>query len=165
MCQGVWVSASPPGEDEGLRGLWSRSSVASITHMLSGDQEVLDVLGVLWRGESSGALIALSRVQAEDGGTGPNPCSWGDSEVLQWGEYSRTLNSLHWAQKEDGRGAGVGVAPTGTDPSLLSGRVPLFLFLLAQDPPRFFGAEVVFHSPLIPRWSWGSEVWRALWSP
>ena len=44
-----------------------------------------------------------------------------------------------------------GVTPTGTDPSLWSGGVPPFLFLLAQDPPRFFGADVVFHSPVIPK--------------
>ena len=29
------------------------------------------------------------------------------------------------------------VAPTGTDPSLWSGGVPLSLFLLAQDPLQF----------------------------
>ena len=40
--------------------------------MLSGDQEVLGVLGVLWHGESSGALDSLSRVHAEDGGAGPD---------------------------------------------------------------------------------------------
>ena len=40
--------------------------------MLLGDQEVLGVLGVLWRGESSGALDALGRVHAEDGGAGPD---------------------------------------------------------------------------------------------
>ena len=45
----------------------------------------------------------------------------------------------------------VWVALTGTDPSLWSGRVPLSLFLLAQDPLQFFGADVVFHSPVIPR--------------
>ena len=39
--------------------------------MLSGDQEVLGVLGVLWRGESSGALDALDWVHSEDGGAGP----------------------------------------------------------------------------------------------
>ena len=38
--------------------------------MLSGDQEVLGMLGILQRGESSGALDALSRVHAEDGGAG-----------------------------------------------------------------------------------------------
>ena len=40
--------------------------------MLSGDQEVLDVLGVLQHGESSGALEALCRVHVEDGGAGPD---------------------------------------------------------------------------------------------
>ena len=38
--------------------------------MLSGDQEVLCVLGVLQHVESSGDLDALSRVHAEDGGAG-----------------------------------------------------------------------------------------------
>ena len=40
--------------------------------MLSGDQEVLGVLGVLWCGESSGALDALGKVHAKDGVAGPN---------------------------------------------------------------------------------------------
>ena len=40
--------------------------------MLSGDQEVLGLLGFLWRGESSGALDALGQVHAEDGGAGPD---------------------------------------------------------------------------------------------
>ena len=75
--------------------------------MLSGDHEVLSVLGVLWCGESSGPLDALSQCHAEDGGVSPD------------------LNGL------DG--------------------VPPSLFLLAQDPPRFFGADVVFHSPVISR--------------
>jgi hypothetical protein len=37
------------------------------------------MLGVLWLGESSGALVALSRVQSEDGGAGPyrmDPSLW-----------------------------------------------------------------------------------------
>jgi hypothetical protein len=38
--------------------------------VLSGDQEVLGVLGVLWSGESSSALDALGWVHAEDGGAG-----------------------------------------------------------------------------------------------
>ena len=59
-------------EDEGLTGPCLRSSVASITQVLSGDQEVLGVLGVLWHGESSGALDALDRLHAEDGGAGPD---------------------------------------------------------------------------------------------
>ena len=33
--------------------------------------------------------------------------------------------------------------------SLWSGVVPLSLFLLAQEAPRFFGADVAFHSPVI----------------
>jgi hypothetical protein len=45
------------------------------------------------------------------------------------------------------------LAPTGVNPSLWSGRVPLTLFLLAQDPPEFFGADVEFLSPVIPK-SW-----------
>ena len=40
--------------------------------MLSGDQEVLGVLGVLRRGESSAVLDALGQVHTEDGGAGPN---------------------------------------------------------------------------------------------
>ena len=33
-----------------------------------------------------------------------------------------------------------------------SSPAPFFpLFLLAQDPPQFFGADVAFHSPVIPR--------------
>ena len=40
--------------------------------MLSGDHEVLGVLGVLQRRESSGALDALGQVHAEDGGAGPD---------------------------------------------------------------------------------------------
>ena len=39
--------------------------------MLSGDQEVLGVLGVLQHGESSGALDALSWVHADDAGLAP----------------------------------------------------------------------------------------------
>jgi hypothetical protein len=80
--------------------------------VLSGDREVLGVLGVLWRGESSGALDALDQVLEED------------------------------------RLGGGGM--TGKDPSLWLGGIPLSLFLPAQDPPKFFGADVVFHSPVIP---------------
>jgi hypothetical protein len=36
-------------------------------------------------------------------------------------------------------------------PSLWSGRVPLSLLLLAQDPLGFFGTDVAFHSSVIPR--------------
>jgi hypothetical protein len=79
--------------------------------VVSGDHEVLGVLGVLWHGESFGALDALGQVYAEDGVAGPN------------------LN--------------------GSQPLILwSGGVPQSLFLLAQDPPGFFGANVAFHSPV-----------------
>ena len=47
--------------------------------MLSGDQEVLGVLGVLRCGESSGALDTLGRVHAEDGVAAPN---WKESQPL-----------------------------------------------------------------------------------
>ena len=40
--------------------------------MLSGDQEVLGVLGFLQYGESFGALDTLCRVHAEVGGVGPD---------------------------------------------------------------------------------------------
>ena len=73
--------------------------------MLSGDQEVLGVLGVLQCGESSGALDALDRVHTEDGGAGP--VLNGSQPLVGWGSFS--------------------------------------LFLLAQDPPKFFGADVAFH--------------------
>jgi hypothetical protein len=53
-------------EDEDPNGPWLRSSVAFITHVLSGDHEVLGVLGVLRSGESSGTLDALGQVHAED---------------------------------------------------------------------------------------------------
>ena len=66
-------------EDEGLKGPCPRSSVASVTHVLSSDHEVLGVLGVLQHGESSGALDALSLVHAEDGGAGPD---WKESQPL-----------------------------------------------------------------------------------
>ena len=79
--------------------------------MLSGDQQVLGVLGVFRRGESSGVLDALGQVHAEDGRAVPD------------------LN--------------------GSQP-LISG-VPLSLFLLAQDPLPFFGADVAFHSPVTLR--------------
>jgi hypothetical protein len=67
-------------EDEGLTGPCPRSSVASVPHVLSGDHEVLGVLGVLWHGESSGALDTLGWVHAEDGRAGPD---WnGQAEFL-----------------------------------------------------------------------------------
>ena len=62
--------------------------------MLSGDQEVLGVLGVLRHGESSGVLEALC---AEDGGTGHN---------------------LNGSQPLVGRGSFVSV-PAGTRPSVI----------------------------------------------
>jgi hypothetical protein len=40
--------------------------------MISGDQEVLGVLGVLQSGEPSGVLEALAWVHTEDGGVGPD---------------------------------------------------------------------------------------------
>ena len=48
----------------------------------------------------------------------------------------------------------VGLAPTRKNPSLWSGGVPLSLSLLAQDPLRFFGADIT-----------GPAVWRVLWGP
>ena len=62
--------------------------------MLSSDHEVLGVLGVLGRGESSGALEPSA--------------------------------GFTWKM--------AGLAPTGKNPSLWLGVVPLSLFLLAQDP-------------------------------
>ena len=59
-------------EDEGPKGPCPKISVASVAHVLASDHEVLGVLGVLWHGESSGALDALSWVHAEDGGACPN---------------------------------------------------------------------------------------------
>ena len=49
--------------------------------MLSGDQEVLGVLGVLWRGESSGVLDAFHGVHADDGGAVPD---LNESQPLIW---------------------------------------------------------------------------------
>ena len=43
-----------------------------------------------------------------------------------------------------------GGAQMEKDLSLWSGGVPLFLFLPAQDPLQFLGADVVFHLPVIP---------------
>ena len=53
--------------------------------MLSGDQEVLGVLGVLRCGESSGALDALSQVYAEDRGAGPDLN--GSQPLVGWGSF------------------------------------------------------------------------------
>jgi hypothetical protein len=99
-CPAVWSSDPPPefwgqnspcrsgsqlcllAEDEGLTGSWPRSSIASMAHVLSGNQEVLGVLGVLWYGESSGAL-GPGRVHTEDGGTGPDLN--GSQPLVGWG--------------------------------------------------------------------------------
>ena len=53
--------------------------------MLSGDQEVLGVLGVLRHGESSGALDALGQVHAEDGGAGSDLN--GSQPLVRWGSF------------------------------------------------------------------------------
>jgi hypothetical protein len=109
-------------EDEGPTGPWPRCSVASIAHILSGDQEVLSVIGVLQPGDSSGALDTLGQFQAEDGWAGPD---------------------LNWSQPLVGWGSFL-PAPAGT------------------RPPWFFGADDVFHSPVILRWSQSPAAWRAL---
>ena len=70
-------------EDEGLKGPCPRSSVASIAHVLSDDQEVLGVLGVLQCGESSGVLVALGGVHTEDGRAGPDLN--GSQPMVGWG--------------------------------------------------------------------------------
>ena len=82
-------------EDEGPMGPCPRSSVTSVAHVLSGDLEVLSVLGLLRRGESSGALNALGLVHTEDGRAVPN---------------------LGGSQPLVGRGSSVPV-PAGTRPS------------------------------------------------
>ena len=66
-------------EDEGPKGPCPISSVASVAHMPSSAQEVLGVLEVLQSGEFSGALNTLGRVNAEDGGAGPD---WKESQPL-----------------------------------------------------------------------------------
>jgi hypothetical protein len=66
-------------EDKGPKGPWPKSSVASVSHVLFCDSEVLCVLGVLRSGESSGPLGALDRVHKEDGGAGP---AWKESQPL-----------------------------------------------------------------------------------
>ena len=53
--------------------------------MLSGDQEVLGVLGVLWCGESSGALDALGRVHTEHGGASPDLNR--SQPLVGWGSF------------------------------------------------------------------------------
>jgi hypothetical protein len=57
-------------EDEGPRRPCPRSSVASVAQVLSGDHEVLGVLGILKDRESSGALEALDQVQEKHGSAG-----------------------------------------------------------------------------------------------
>ena len=62
--EGAQVSGSQRcllAEDEGPKGPYLRSSVASVAHVLSGDQEVLGVPGILQSWESSGASDALGR--------------------------------------------------------------------------------------------------------
>jgi hypothetical protein len=71
--QGSGSQLSLLSEAEGPKWPCPRSSVASVSHMLSGDYEDLELLGVLWCGESSGALDTFGQVQAEDGGGGPWP--------------------------------------------------------------------------------------------
>jgi hypothetical protein len=85
MCPGVWVSALPPGWGWRLMGPWPRIFVASIIQVLSSDQGVLGVLGVLRRGESSGALDAFSRVHVEDGRAGPDLN--GSQPLVGWGSF------------------------------------------------------------------------------
>lgn len=68
-----------PAEDEGLTGPCPRSSVISVTHELSSDQEVLGVLRFMRHGKSSGALDAFGWVDMEDGGAGPD---WNGSQPL-----------------------------------------------------------------------------------
>ena len=65
--------------------------------MLSGDQEVLGVLGVLRCRESSGALDALGQVHTEDGRAGPD---------------------LNGSQPQVRRGSSIPV-PDGTRPSTI----------------------------------------------
>ena len=59
--------------------------VASVAHVLSCDPEFPGLLGVLWCGESSGALGNLGRVHTEDGRAGPD---WNGSQPLvRWGSF------------------------------------------------------------------------------
>jgi hypothetical protein len=51
--------------------------------VLSGDHEVLGVLGGLWHGESSGALDAFSWVHSEDGRAGSDLN--GSQPLVGWG--------------------------------------------------------------------------------
>jgi hypothetical protein len=72
-------------EDESLKGPCPRSSVASPTHVLSSDPELLVVLGVLQSGESSGNLDALRWVQEEDGGAGLDRNK--SQPLVGWGSF------------------------------------------------------------------------------
>ena len=58
--------------------------------MVSGDQEVLGVLGFLHHGESSGVLDALGWVHAEDGGAGPDLN--GSHYLVGWGSSVPVLD-------------------------------------------------------------------------
>ena len=53
--------------------------------MLSHDQEILGVLGVLRCGETSGTLKALGRVHTEDGRDGPDLN--GSQPLVRWGSF------------------------------------------------------------------------------
>jgi hypothetical protein len=59
--QGSWSELCLLAEDEGPMGPCPRSSVASVTLVLSGDHEVLGVLVVLRFGESSESLDDLGQ--------------------------------------------------------------------------------------------------------
>ena len=83
--------------DECLKGPCQRSSVASVAHVLSGDHEVLDVLGILGQGESCGSFDTLGLVHTEDGGASPD---------------------LNRSQPMVGQGSSVPV-PAGTRPSTI----------------------------------------------
>ena len=78
-----------------------------------------------------------------------NPKVLGVLGDLRHGESSWDLGTLCQVHAEDGEG----LALTGRNPNIWSGRVPLSLLLLAQDPMGYFGTDVEFHSPVIPR-SW-----------
>ena len=71
--------------------------------------------------------------------------------LLRHGESSGALDTLSQVHTEDGE---AGSDLNGSQPQVRG--VPLPLFLLVQDPLRFFGADVVFHSPVIPT-SFGIE--------
>jgi hypothetical protein len=140
MCPGVWVSALPPG--------WGWSPDGTLTKK----------------------LCCFYHPHALRGSGGPGcsrgPAAW---RVLWCPRHPRPGSCRRWPLLgSEGRwrmAGGRGVGPTRMDPSLWSYGVPLSLFLLAQDPLWFFGANVSFHSPVILRWSRGPAAWRALWSP